>query len=304
MKFEVTILGSGAAVPTSKRRPTAQYVTCKNKHILIDCGEGTQLQFRKFGIKLQRLQYILISHLHGDHYFGLVGLISTMHLLGRDKNLTIAGPVGLKEIIKSQLEAGGAQLDFDINYIELTGKEKMTIIEDDVFKIDTFPLKHKIPTNGFIIREKENERNLNKKALADPEIKVEYYHKLKKGLDITLENGTILLADDYTLKPKPTRSYAYCSDTAYYPSIIESIKGATLLYHEATFLTNQKGRAKKTMHSTAGQSAKIALDAEVGRLLMGHLSARYSDGHLHEEEARTVFPNSTYVNDGESFLVK
>lgn len=304
MKFEVTILGSGAALPTLTRNSTSQYVTCQNRHILIDCGEGTQLQMRKFGVKFQRLQVILISHLHGDHFFGLVGLISTMRLLGRDKNLTIVCPKGLKKIIVDQLEIGHTTLDFEIDFIELESKFEGLVFEDNALEIIAFTLKHKIPAHGFLIREKEKERNLRADAMKNPLMKLEYVHLLKKGHDVQTDSGEILKSKDFTKKPKRVLSYAFCSDTAYSERIIAHITGADALYHEATFTEAQAENAKKTMHSTAIQAAQIAKLAEVKSLYMGHLSARYSDGSQHEKEARMVFENAHYVQDGSVFLVK
>jgi len=304
VKFEVTILGSGAALPTLQRNCSAQYVTCQNKHILIDCAEGTQLQLRKFGIKFQRLSIILISHLHGDHFFGLVGLISSMRLMGRDKNLTIIGPAGLKKIILDQLEIGYAELDFEIEFIELNGKESFKVYEDNSIEIQTFPLKHKIPTNGFIIREKEKERNLKPGAIDHSEMKLEFIHRLKKGEDIELPNGKFLKNTDFTKASKPSLSYAYCSDTAYSEKLVHELTNVTVLYHEATFLQGELSNAKKTMHSTAAQAAKIAQISNVGTLYMGHLSARYTDGSEHENEARAIFENAHYVQDGTVILVK
>lgn len=304
MKFEVTILGSGAALPTLSRNSTAQYVTIQNKHLLIDCGEGTQLQMRKFGVKIQRISIILISHLHGDHFFGLVGLISTMRLLGRDKNLTIICPQGLKSILLTQLEIGHTQLDFEIEFIELTGKESQVVYSDKVIEIATFPLKHKIPTNGYIVREKEKERNLKSGVSNHPGMKLEYIHRLKRGEDVLTDSGELFKCEDFTKAPKPSLSYAYCSDTAYSENVIEAIKGSTCLYHEATFTEEHKANAKKTMHSTAIQAAKVAKGAEVQKLYMGHLSARYSDVLQHELEAKSIFPESQYVMDGMVFQVK
>lgn len=285
MKFEVTILGSSAALPTLKRNSTSQFVTCNNKNILIDCGEGTQLQMRKFGVKFQKLNIILISHLHGDHFFGLVGLLSTMRLLGRNANLTIICPEGLAEIITNQLEVGGAKLDFDIQFIELDGKEAKRVYEDRSILIDTFPLKHKIPTNGFIIREKIRERKMKMDSLEHPLMKVEYIHRLKKGEDITTDSGEVLLSSELTTDPTPPLSYAFCSDTVYSENIIEHIYNTTVLYHEATFIEQHIDLAKATMHSTAKQAANIAKSANVSKLYMGHLSARYLDGKMHEKEA-------------------
>ena len=300
----MTILGSGAAIPTLLRNCTAQYITVQNKHILIDCGEGTQLQMRKFGVKIQRISIVLISHLHGDHFFGLVGLISTMRLLGRDKNLTIIGTKGLKTIILSQLQIGYVVLDFEIEFIELTGKDSILVYEDNAIQIHSFPLKHKIPTSGFRIQEKTKERALKKDAMLHPDMKIEHIHRLKRGEDVVADSGVVLQSTVFTKKAKKSLSYAYCSDTAYSENVIKAVEGTNVLYHEATFLEEHISNAKKTMHSTAKQAATVAAKAEVGQLLMGHLSARYDDGAEHEAEAREVFENSVFVNDGDVFLVK
>lgn len=304
MKFEVTILGSSAALPTLQRNSTAQYITCCNRHILIDCGEGTQMQMRKFGVRFQRLDIILISHLHGDHFFGLVGLLSTMRLLGRNANLTIICPKGLPEIIIKQLEIGYTKLDFDIEFIELDGKAASIVYEDNSIQIETFLLKHKIPTNGFLIREKQKERRLKNDALEHPLMKIEYIHRLKKGEDVTTEFGKVLKSIDFTDDPHYSFSYAYCSDTAYSEKILDYIKGTTVLYHEATFTEQHSDLAKATMHSTAKQAAEIAKQAEVSKLYLGHLSARYPDGKQHEKEAAEIFTDVCYVNDGMRFFVE
>lgn len=262
------------------------------------------MQMRKFGVRFQRLDIILISHLHGDHFFGLVGLLSTMRLLGRDAKLTIICPKGLPEIIVQQLEVGHAQLDFDIRFIELTGKEHKVVYEDKSMLIETVPLKHKIPTNGFVIREKPKERKMRKESLEHPLMKVEYIHRLKKGEDIVTESGDVLKSLELTDASKPACSYAYCSDTAYAEKIIPFIKDVTVLYHEATFTEQHRELAKATMHSTAKQAAEIARQANVSRLYLGHLSARYADGKQHEEEAKEVFSDTIYVEDGMSFLVE
>lgn len=304
MKFEVTILGSSAALPTLQRNSTSQFVTCRNRNILIDCGEGTQLQMRKFGVRFQRLDIILISHLHGDHFFGLAGLLSTMRLLGRDAKLTIICPQGLPKIIVKQLEIGHTKLDFDIDFIELNGKENKIVYEDKSIEIETFPLKHKIPTNGFIIREKAKERKLKSDALEHPLMKIEYIHRLKKGENVVTDTGKTLKFMDFTEDASPSFSYAYCSDTMYSEKVAKYVSGATVLYHEATFTEQHSELAKPTMHSTAKQAGRIAKQAGVSTLYMGHLSARYTDGRQHEKEAREEFSASFYVNDGMTFLVE
>lgn len=303
MNFEVTILGSGAALPTSNRNPTAQYVQCNDRHILIDCGEGTQIQLRKHHVHIQKINHILISHLHGDHFFGLVGLLSTLHLLGRDKGLTIYGPEELEQIIRLQLEVGGAKLGFDLHFISLNGKEHRLLYEDKLIEIWTFPLSHRIPTNGFLIREKPKERKLDADRFEEAGLSLTLIPKLKQGLDVELESGEIIYAEEYTYPAKPSKSYAYCSDTIFDERIVAYIKHADVLYHEATFLNDKLERAKQTFHTTAEQAAVIAKQAEVGRLLLGHLSARYDNGLKHVEEASGIFENVVVVEDGETYLI-
>lgn len=295
--FTVTILGSGAALPTAQRNPSAQYVLCNNRDILIDCGEGTQNQLRKNNIKIQRLGIILISHLHGDHFFGLVGLLSTMHLLGRKQAVLIAGPSELLSIIESQLFIGGNQLGFNIEFIPLNGKESKEIYSDKCIRITTFPLKHRIPTNGFKIEEQPHERSLNGVLFKEHGLSIRYIPALKRGEDIELEDGTVVYADDYTFPAKPALSYAYCSDTAYSEKIVPFIYGVSALYHEATFLENMKERAKATYHSTAEQAAKIAALAHVGKLYLGHFSARYDSTEQFITEAKMHFPEVYTVQD-------
>lgn len=301
MNFEVTILGSGAAIPTLQRKPTSQYVVCNDRHILIDCGEGTQNQLRKYGIKFQKIDHILISHLHGDHFFGLVGLLSTMHLLGRNAGLTIYGPQELEQIVRMQLEIGHAKLDFDITFVALDGKTSALIFEDRLIEIHCFPLKHRIPTNGYRIQEKPKERRIISEALRESKLSLAAIPFFRNGLDYVDETGEIHEVDQYTLPPKPVKSYAYCSDTAYSEKVIPAIEGVDVLYHEATFTEAMADRAKTTFHSTSKQAALIAQKAGVKCLLLGHLSARYENGNLHEDEAKTIFENTTFVEDGKVY---
>lgn len=303
MNFEVTILGSGAAVPTLRRNPTSQYVVCNDRHILIDCGEGTQMQIRNYGIRFQRLTHILISHLHGDHFFGLVGLLSTMHLMGRDKGITVYGPKELESIVKSQLEIGGAKLDFDLQFVATDSKIPQLIFEDKLIEIHSFPLKHRIPTTGFLIREKAKEFNLNSEAIKGSGLKIEHFHLLKKGEDVLDEDGQIFRFKDYTFPPKLSYSYAFCSDTKYDVSIVPYVKDVSVLYHEATFTEKDSERAKATFHSTAAQAADIAKRANVGKLYLGHLSARYESTAAHLSEAAKFFENTEVVEDGMKFTV-
>ena len=303
MNFSVTILCSGAALPTHTRNPTSQYIQCNNRHILIDCGEGTQMQMRKFGVKFQHISHILISHLHGDHFFGLVGLLSTMHLLGRDKGIFIYAPKELEKIIKSQLEIGGAKIGFGLNFIPIEKNQTGILFEDKVIEISTFPLNHKIQTNGFLISEKEKERGLLGEKFKEDKLSLTFIPKLKKGENVTDENGNTYNYKDYTTAPKPSRSYAYCSDTAYFENVVPFIKNSNLLYHEATFTEKEKDRAKYTKHSTASDAAKIASLANVKQLLLGHLSARFKNSEEHLKEAKPIFKNVEVVEDGNEYHV-
>lgn len=298
MSFTVTILGSGAALPTGKRNPTSQYIFCNNRHILIDCGEGTQMQLRKFGIPFQRITHIFISHLHGDHFFGLPGLLSTMNLLGRNQGVTIYGPPTLETLLKNILECGGHKLTFGLKFVPVTNDKEQLIFEDKLLEIKSFPLKHRIPTCGFRIQEKPKEYRLNAIALKEDNIPFEFFHRLKKGESPIDENGKKIDFKNYTFTPKPSLSYSYCSDTAYSEKIIPFIKDSTLLYHEATFTENQKDRAKATFHSTAKQAAEIASKAGVGKLMLGHISSRYSETETHLIEAKQIFDNTLIAEDG------
>ena len=290
-------------MPTFRRNPTAQYIVCNDRHILIDCGEGTQMQLRKYSIRFQRISHILISHLHGDHFFGLIGLLSTMHLMGRDKGITVYGPGELEGIIRSQLEIAGARLDFDLTFVRLNGKETKLIFEDNLIEIHTFPLKHRIPTNGFVIREKIKERRLISEAIKGSGLLIEHLPKLKRGENVVDEKGNEFDAEDFTWPPHPSYSYAFCSDTRYDETIVPHIKNVDVLYHEATFTEKDADRAKTTFHSTAKQAATIAVKADVGRLLLGHLSARYESTDIHLEEAKTIFKKTLVVEDGEVFQI-
>jgi ribonuclease Z len=301
--FKVTVLGSGAALPTQKRNATAQFVECVGRSILIDCAEGTQYRLRELGIKIQKIQHILISHLHGDHYFGLVGLISTMHLLGRDKGLTIYGPTLLEKIIKLQLEAGGNQLAFDITFIPIDGNSNKLIFEDAKIEIHTFPLKHRIPTNGYLIKEKKKELHLNPEALQKDQIPKAYFNLLKRGVDPVLDSGQKINHKKYTLPASPARSYAFCSDTKKNLDLIPMLSNVDLLYHEATFKEQHKDRAKATYHSTAKQAAEIAKAAEVKKLLLGHFSARYPNEETHLKEAKSIFEEVLIAEDSQTYMI-
>ncbi len=253
---------------------------------------------RKYGVNFNRINHIFISHLHGDHYFGLPGLLSTMHMMGRVKPIKIYGPVGLKQIVIMQLEAGKGKLAFDLDFYEIEPNESGVLFEDDKLSVSCFPLQHKIPTSGFRINEKEGERKLLGDKAHNDGIKIEHFHKLKAGKDVE-DEGRIIRFEEYTEAATPPKSYAYCSDTAYSEVTIAAVIGVDYLYHEATFVEKLRDRAKATKHSTAQDAAEVARKAGVGQLLMGHFSARYDTGEQHEEEATAIFKAARCVEDGE-----
>jgi ribonuclease Z len=304
MSFTVTILGSGAALPTAQRQPTSQYISCNDRHLLIDCGEGTQTQLRKAGIKLQKINHIFISHLHGDHYFGLVGLLSSMHLLGRDAGINVYGPKELEQIIRLQLEIGGAKIGFPLNFHPTFNDTKRKLFEDKMIEVWSFPLKHKIPTTGFLVQEKPKERSILGEEFKNAQLSLTAIPKFRKGENFIDENGVEFDYNDFTFPPKPSFSYAFCSDTAYHTALCEFINNVTVLYHEATFLEKDKERAKATFHSTALQAAEIALKSNVKKLLLGHLSARYESDQAHQIEAATLFPLARVVKDLETIVIR
>lgn len=301
MIFRVQILGSGSATPRLHRNPSAQYVNVLERHILIDCAEGTQMQMQKFKVKPQRIQHILISHLHGDHYLGLVGLLSSMHLNGRKKTVHIYGPEALQEIVNIQLHHSKTTLGFELVFHPLTSSQSEKIFEDKVIEIWTIPLEHRIYCNGFLIKEKKKPRKISKEAIKKFSIPIAMMHKLANGEDWTKEDGSVISNSELTEDPQPPRSFAYCSDTRYSEKIIDVIQEVDLLYHEATFLKNLEDRAKKTYHSTAEQAAVIAKKAQVNELLLGHFSARYIEVNDFIEEARPIFDNVRVVKDGDVF---
>ncbi|UCE93962.1 MAG: ribonuclease Z [Flavobacteriaceae bacterium] len=299
MSLRLTILGCHSATPRSLTYTSSQFLEMNNECCLIDCGEGTQRQLRKYKIKFSRIKNIFISHLHGDHFFGLIGLISTFSLLNRNSELNIFGPKGLKEIIQLQLKLSKSWIDFPLRFHELSSKESELILETDRIKVHTIPLKHRIYTNGFLFREQTQPRKLNMAAISKyKEIDICDYQNLKNGKDYKLENGTVIPNKELTSDPVKPLSYAYCSDTEYFEAIIPHIERVDLLYHEATFLEEHRHLAEKTKHSTAYQAAKIAKNALVKNLILGHYSSRYTSLDLFLEEAGKLFPNAQLAEAG------
>ena len=304
MSLNLTILGCHSATPRVNSHPTAQLLEIKNHNFLIDCGENTQVQLRRYKIKFTKIKHIFISHLHGDHIFGLVGLISTFRLLNRESELNIYGPKGLKEIITLQLKLSNSWTQYPLLFHELTATKSELVFEDSKVEIHTIPLNHRIYTNGFLFKEKLGERKLNMVAIhQNKEIEICDYQNLKIGRDFTLKNGTILKNEALTLDPPKPLSYAFCSDTSYFPEIIPIIKNVNCLYHETTFLKDKEELANSTKHSTASQAASIAKQANVKQLIIGHYSGRYKNIELFKTEAQVIFKNTLLAEAGKIFEI-
>ena len=302
MSLNLTILGCHSATPRVNAHPTSQYLEINDRHFLIDCGEGTQRQMRKYKIGFSKINHIFISHLHGDHFFGLIGLISTFGILNREKELHIYGPKGIKEVTTLQLKLSKSWTKYHIQFHELVSKESELIFEDDKVSVHTIPLDHRVYTNGFLFREKEKPRKLHIGKIAEyKEIDTCDYHNIKSGKDFVLSTGKIIPNTELTLAPPKTKSFAFCSDTAYKPNIVSIIKNVDLLYHEATFLKNREDLCEKTKHSTAEQAASIANQASVAKLIIGHYSSRYSNIEDFKKEAQTVFKNVELAEAGKLY---
>ena len=301
--FELTILGCHSATPTENKHTSSQILEVNGNLFLIDCGEGTQMQLRKAKVRFTRIKHIFISHLHGDHFFGLIGLISTFRLLGRSTPLNIYGPKGIKQIITLQLKMSNSWTDYPLNFHELSSLKSELIYEDDSISVSTLPLDHRIYTNGFLFTSKTNKRKINSNATKGLDLEPFHYSQLQKGFDIELADGTFFENQELTLDSVTAKKYAYCSDTAYNEDLISLLKGVDLLYHEATFLEKHANLAKKTKHSTALQAAKIAAAANVKALLLGHYSSRYSEKLDFLKEASKVFDTIFLSEDLKTFSI-
>jgi len=303
MRFEVTILGSSSATPIFNRNPSSQALNINERLYLIDCGEGTQQQMLKFDVKIGRIDHIFISHLHGDHYLGLVGLLSSMHLNGRTKPLHLFCPPLLKDIIDLELRCSDTTLQFPIDYRFTNPETPEVILENADVTVESIPLDHRIPCTGFLFREKKRLRKLMKERIAELNIPIEYYSPLKKGADYTTPEGKTIKNADVTTDSAEPKTYVYCSDTQLNLSYFKQISNATLLYHEATFLHNMLERAIETNHTTALQAAEVALQTNAEKLLIGHFSARYKTLNELLEEARSVFPETELAIEGKTFMI-
>jgi ribonuclease Z len=299
MKFEVTILGSSAAIPTVHRNPTAQVLNIRGRLVLIDCAEGTQLQLTRFGVSIQKISQIFISHMHGDHYYGLVGLISKFHLLGRQKELELFGPPGLIDIIELNLKNSKTRLNYELKFHPLSFGAPETIFEDNLYQVSSVPLKHSVPANGFVFREIIQPRKIRKDFISGRNLPYNILRGIKQGADYTDPDGKTHLNIDITTDPPVPRSYAYLTDTGYDPAVIPLVREVDLLYHEATFADDMEQAAREKLHATARQAATIARDARVKKLVIGHFSARYKEVSTLLNQAREVFPETYAAEDGD-----
>lgn len=301
MRFEITTLGTGAALPARGRYPSAQLLNVHERLYLVDCGEGTQERLRRAEVNFNRIGCIFISHMHGDHYLGLMGLLSSMHLNGRQDELLVFGPPELKEVIDVQLRASQTYLRYPLRVRSLAHQSGVVVHSTDRLEVLTLALKHRIPTTGFLFRERAMLRKLDPSKVAS----IPHFarNRVKEGEDLVLADGTVVPNAELTLDPPLPRSYAYCSDTAYAPELIDHIRDVDLLYHEATFTEELLSRAKETMHSTARQAATIARDAGVRTLLLGHFSSRYKSNTVLLEEALPIFSNTLLANEGAVFRI-
>lgn len=304
MNFSVTILGSGAALPVKGRMPTSQIVNVSEQLFMIDCAEGTQLQVRKYKQRLQRINHIFISHLHGDHYLGLPGLISSMHLLGRKAPVSIYGPKGIKEIMDVNMKHSQTYLNFELVFHELEKNQTGLLLETSVVEVHAIKLNHRIPCHGFVFREKSRKPKMKKEMIKKHSIGVEEIIQLKNGVDVERPNGDVLRIGDCTIPAPKPRSYAFCSDTKYDERVAEQIVEVGTIYHESTFLEEHLERAKQTFHSTAAQAAKIAKLVKAQSLILGHFSPRYKSFDAFRQEAGAIFPNCELAEDGSVFTIE
>ncbi|CAL2075825.1 Ribonuclease Z [Tenacibaculum sp. 190524A02b] len=302
--MNLTILGCHSATPRVNAHPTSQYLEMNNRHFLIDCGEGTQRQMRKYKVGFSKINNIFISHLHGDHFFGLIGLISTFGILNRERELHVYGPEGIKEITTLQLKVSKSFVKFPIIFHELSSKNSELIFEDDKVSVHTIPLNHRVYTNGFLFTEKPKSKKLHIDNIRQyDEIETCDYHNIKAGKDFILSTGEIVPNSELTIEPEKPKSFAFCSDTAYKPDIVPIIENVDVLYHEATFLKDREDLCDRTKHSTAEQAASIASQANAGKLIIGHYSSRYDNIQDFKKEAETIFNNVELAEVGKKYSI-
>ncbi|MDN3618886.1 ribonuclease Z [Polaribacter undariae] len=304
MSIALTILGCHSATPRKNAFPTSQYLEINNSHFLIDCGEGTQRQMRKYKVGFSKINHIFITHLHGDHFYGLVGLLATFGILNREKELHIYGPKGIKEVTLLQLRVSQSHAKYKMIFHELTSKESELIFEDDKVSVTTIPLNHRVYTNGYLFTEKQKPRKLNMLNISGyPDIDKADYLNIKAGKDVVLPSGEVVSNLELTIPADKPLSFAFCSDTCYKPDIVPIIKDVDLLYHEATFLADREDLAKKTKHATTKQAAEIAKQANAKQLIIGHYSGRYKDINVFRAEAQEIFKHTHLAEPGKVFKV-
>lgn len=303
MSFNITILGTGSAVPTKDRFLSGQVVNYDENLFLVDCGEGTQMQLRRTKKSINRISCIFISHLHADHYLGLPGLLSSMDLWGRTSSLTIYAPKGLDEFINLNFKISSAKPRFPIRWVYINNKTMSLLMETTKMEVYSFPLLHRVPCTGFLFKEKQQPRKFDKKLLVKYFLTPDEIVAIKNGADYKAPDGEFYRNAEITIPPNNPRSYAYCSDTVYLPELAETLKGTTVIYHEATFGNDMEDRARQTFHSTAAQAAQIAKAALAQKLYLGHFSSRYTDLDILKNEAREVFPATHLAVDGHTFSV-
>jgi ribonuclease Z len=301
--FAVTILGNNSAIPTLDRHPTAQVVTSNDQLLLVDCGEGTQLQIARYKIRRSRIRYILISHLHGDHYFGLIGLLNSLSLLGRTEPITVFAPPELEQILQLQLDCSGTLLQFELQFVPLLPDKQGVIIEDKDLQVSYFPVQHRIPCYGFVFNQQRRKRKIIPEQARAYDIPAAYFSRLQDGADYERKDGVIVKNDWVTFPPAPGKKYVYCADTAYTETILPYVAGADLIYHETTYLHDLAQRAAERYHSTTVEAATIALKANAKRLIIGHFSSKYTDLAPFLEECRPVFPKTDLAVEGVSYLI-
>lgn len=301
--FKIHILGCGSALPTLKHNASSQLIEMRGKCFMVDCGEGAQMQFRRSHIHFSKLNAIFISHMHGDHCFGLMGLLSTLGMLGRTSKLRIYAPKDYEPLFKQQVEFFMQTMEYEMEMIPVDTEKQQVIYEDHSLTVETVPLQHRVPCCGFIFREKPTLPHIRRDMIDYYGIPVSQINNIKNGADWTNEDGDVIPNARLVQPADSPRSYAYCSDTRFMPALKEQVKGVTVLYHESTYTAEQEDRAKIYYHSTARQAATIAAGAGVGTLLLGHYSARYNDEQVLLEEAKAVFPNSILTQEGMVFDV-
>lgn len=303
MKFELTILGCGGAIPTLERKPTSQYLNIQDRHFLIDCGEGTQIQLRKFKCKFSKIDHIFISHLHGDHFLGIFGYLSSLNLLGRNNDIHIYAPENLNNLLEVHNSVSGKNFNFNIVFHPLNFSKLKRIYNDKIMEVFSFPVKHSVPTCGFLFKEKSTDRRMIKEKIKELDLNIESIKKFKNSENCEV-NGVLIDYNDVTTQGNHPRTYAYCADSQYDENIISYLENVDLIYHESTFLESKMDKAIKTKHSTAKQAATIALKANAKQLIIGHFSARYDNSDQFLEEAKVVFNQTITAYDGYTHQIK